>query len=242
MNLVLDLGNTARKLALFKDYELIKLHSFSRISEATISRFCKGYPVRSAILSSVVNLPESFLKFLNGDFSVLVLDENTALPIKNLYETPDTLGKDRLANAVAAVNLFPGDPVLCIDAGTCIKYDFITGKAEYLGGAISPGLQMRLKAMHTFTARLPLIEVSEPAGLIGKNTKQSLLSGAINGTVAEINGIIQGYREQYKGLKVVLTGGDLVFFENILKSRIFAVPHLVLEGLNLILNYNVVKK
>jgi type III pantothenate kinase len=242
MNLILDLGNTSKRLALFKGDELIKTRSFKQISEGGIRRFCSGFDIQSAILSSVADEKKSPKSFLKENFRFFELNENTLLPITNLYKTPATLGNDRLACAVAANGIFPGKPVLVIDAGTCIKYDLVTAKGEYMGGAISPGLKMRLKAMHTFTARLPFVYMKDPVELVGRNTENSILSGALNGAVAEINEIIQQYQANNKGLKVILTGGDLGFFENKIKSRIFAVPHLVLQGLNLILNHNVDKK
>jgi type III pantothenate kinase len=242
MNLILDFGNTSKKLALFKDGELQKARFFAQVSEGGIHRFCSGHDIKAAILSTVVSEKESLKNFLKENFRFYELNEYTALPIKNLYKTPATLGNDRLACAVAAASMFPGEPVLVIDAGTCIKYDFVTSKGEYFGGAISPGLKMRLKALHFFTARLPLVEMKESVDLIGRNTENSIQSGALNGALAEVNDIILQYKKNNKGLKVILTGGDLAFFENTIKSRIFAVPHLVLQGLNLILNHNVNKK
>ena len=167
---------------------------------------------------------------------LVILDENTPLPIKNLYETPATLGKDRLAAAVGARAIFPGKNVLSIDAGTCITYDFLTKDGEYLGGSISPGIRMRFRAMHAFTGRLPLVEPEDFTGLIGKTTAESLLSGVINGVCEEIKGLIARYNEQYEDLTAVITGGDHEYLHNKLKINIFAVPDLVLPGLNEILD------
>jgi type III pantothenate kinase len=242
MNLVIDLGNTSKKLGLFQGNDLTRVQSFESITNEDIEQFCQGWDVGYGILSSVIDTPEVLISFLNGRSTFIHLDQHTPLPIKNLYETPGSLGNDRLVCAVAAAVMFPETPVLSVDAGTCIKYDIVTANGEYLGGSISPGLEMRLKAMNYYTARLPLLKVTEPAGLIGRNTEQSMLSGAMNGAVAEINGVIGQYQQIHKGLKVILTGGDASFFEDKLKSRIFAVPQLVLHGLNYILNYNVSKK
>jgi type III pantothenate kinase len=156
----------------------------------------------------------------------------------NKYDSPETLGKDRLAAAVAGNHLFPNQNVLVIDAGTCIKYDFINAQAEYLGGAISPGLQMRFNALHIFTEKLPLIELTVFKTLIGKNTTDSLLSGVINGTLSEIDGIIDQYREIYPEIQIVLSGGDAEYLVGKLKKGIFAVSNIVLQGLKIILDYN----
>lgn len=170
------------------------------------------------------------------------LNEKTKLPLKNRYKTPGTLGKDRLATAVGANYLFPSRNVLAIDAGTCIKYDFVNSKNEYLGGAISPGLDMRFKALHHFTAHLPQLKKMKTANvnLIGRTTRDSILSGVQNGAIAEISGMIKCYQDKYENVHVILTGGDSVFIRTLVseKNRIFAAPDLTLLGLNVILNYN----
>ncbi|HRF77340.1 MAG TPA: type III pantothenate kinase, partial [Chitinophagales bacterium] len=176
-------------------------------------------------------------------FKLLKFSQNTELPIVNDYATPATLGKDRLAAAVGSSAAFPGKNVLSIDAGTCIKYDFVRADNRYLGGGIAPGLVMRLKAMHNFTARLPLISLTpqmlvQQTLLTGDSTTDSMLSGAINGALWEVEGAIAAYNAIYDDLHVIITGGDASFFELHVKSRIFARPNLVLEGLNTILKYN----
>jgi type III pantothenate kinase len=161
------------------------------------------------------------------------------LPIKILYATPQTLGVDRIAGSCGALQLFPGKNTLVIDAGTCITYDFTDSSKQYYGGSISPGLKMRFQAVHTFTARLPLVSPAENPELIGNSTETSIQSGIVNGTVAEIDGIIDRYRQKYPDLQVILCGGDGPFFENKLKASIFASPDLVLIGLNSVLIHNV---
>jgi type III pantothenate kinase len=161
------------------------------------------------------------------------------MPLKILYKTPATLGVDRLAAACGARALFPLQHCLTIDAGTCVTFDFIDMDGNYYGGAISPGMNMRFQALHTFTARLPLVSPAGEANLIGDSTESSIRSGVINGLAAEIDGIIHQYQLKFEGLRAILCGGDALFFENKLKASIFASPELVLVGLNSILIYNV---
>lgn len=172
-------------------------------------------------------------------FKTLALDSSVSLPFKNLYQTPHTLGKDRIAAVAGAMQRFGSNNTLIIDAGTCIKYDYINSKNEYSGGAISPGINMRFKALNAFTDQLPLIEAKETFTLVGKSTEGSILSGVLNGVLAEAEGIILKYETLYSDLKVILTGGDMLFFEKGLKNTIFADPFLTLKGLNFILKHNV---
>jgi type III pantothenate kinase len=157
----------------------------------------------------------------------------------NKYNTPETLGKDRLAGVVGAMQLMPASDILVIDAGTALTYDIVTSSGEYLGGAISPGITMRYKALHTFTNRLPLLDYNDDAQLIGYDTSSCIHSGVLNGAAAEMEGIIQQYRQIYPGLRIILTGGDQNYFDKRLKIKTFAAPNLVLEGLNLILDFNI---
>lgn len=152
--------------------------------------------------------------------------------------TPETLGKDRLAAVIAASNIFPGSDLLVIDAGTAITYDFINKDREYHGGSISPGINMRFKALNTFTGRLPLIDPEPFDQLIGLNTHEAILSGVMNGARYEMNGIIEDYQLKFPHLKTILTGGDAIYFDKKLKSNIFVSSNLVILGLKLILKYN----
>jgi type III pantothenate kinase len=161
------------------------------------------------------------------------------LPVVNLYATPLTLGVDRLAGVCGAQQIFPLQHCLVIDAGTCITYDFLDKEGKYYGGGISPGLKMRFQAVHTFTAKLPLVTPKGHVPLIGNSTESCIQSGVVNGVLAELDGIIDQYGKKFEGLRVILCGGDAMFFENQLKASIFASPELVLIGLNSILNYNV---
>jgi len=172
---------------------------------------------------------------LKKTYGLVELTEKTKIPIRNGYKTPRTLGKDRLAAVIGAYYMFPKKPCLVIDAGTCITYDFLSKAGTYLGGGISPGMMLRFKAMNDYTAALPLASFSKKAKYIGKNTKESLQSGAQWGFLLEIEGFINKYREQYPGLQVILTGGDSEYLSKNLKTKIFVNPNLVLDGLNKIL-------
>jgi type III pantothenate kinase len=238
MNLVIDIGNTLAKAAIFDHDKLKFFYSYTLLDEKTfISLLSKHNEINSIIVSSVTQQNLGFEKYLEGQ-KYFELNSTTRLPIINLYKTPETLGKDRLSAAVGANSIFENANVLSIDAGTCIKYDFVNDKNEYLGGAISPGLQMRFKALKDYTQLLPLVEPENRIQLIGDTTQTSILSGVVNGMVAEIENIIQQYQLKYKDLKLILTGGDSDFFAKELKSSIFAEPYLILIGLNRILNYN----
>jgi len=247
MKLILDFGNTLQKIASFKNGELEKLKIFEKAKfgniEAYISSNFLNKSINSksipAILSSVIKYPDSFGNFMSENFNFIELNENTAVPIINKYKTSETLGKDRLAAIVGANHLFPDRNTLAIDCGTCITFDLITEKGEYLGGSISPGIAMRFKALHNFTDKLPLMSYTNFDGLIGATTEESILSGVLNGVVSELEGIIIKYQNKFPDLKVILSGGDINYFDKRLKNNIFAVPNLVLLGLNVILNYNV---
>ncbi len=243
MRLILDLGNTLHKYAVYEGAELVRVGVEAGLSAEMVAQLIDTYGVTESIVSSVDHHDAALEEVLGERTRLLQFTPSTPIPIMNLYGTPATLGKDRLAAAVGAFMAFKGMPVLAIDAGTCIKYDFTDAAGGYHGGAISPGLYMRLRAMHNFTARLPLLEpeiyaVVAEVPLTGNSTTESMRSGALNGAVFEVEGAIAAYTQAHPGLAVVITGGDAGFFELHLKSRIFARPNLVLEGLNAILNYN----
>jgi type III pantothenate kinase len=244
VNLVLDIGNTRIKAGVFDSSGLVQQFFFPRNAISEIKRLMHEFPqLKFAIISSVLSHSKEVSNLVGHKLNCIEFNYNTRIPIKNLYKTPDTLGNDRLAAAVGAHSKFKGKNILVIDAGTCIKYDFVNLNSEYLGGGISPGLEMRFKALNMFTERLPLVSKDEEFdGLIGASTRESLLSGVQNGLVQELKGVIKLYKMQFQDLKVVITGGDWQFFENGLKNSIFAAPFLVLEGLNEILNFNVGKK
>ena len=202
--------------------------------EKIINKYSK---IASAIISSVGRLSKKDVGLFK-DLEVLELNSRTKVPFKNSYKTPETLGVDRIALVSASVDQFPGNNVLIIDAGTCITYDFITDKNEYLGGAISPGIRLRYKTLNNLTANLPLLETDQPKTIIGDSTESSIHSGVVFGVIKEIDGVIDQYIQEYPDLTVILTGGDAKFLSNQLKNSIFANSNFLLEGLNFILDYN----
>lgn len=239
MNLIIDIGNTAVKMAVFEGRELVSVNHYENISVDRVSMFCNRHPgISSSIISTVKYDDEAVLAFLNERFKNINFSNLTPVPLKNNYESPETLGKDRLAAVVGAVSLFPSENILVIDAGTCITYDFIAADKVYYGGAISPGISMRFNALHNFTSKLPLVSLTDFENLIGKNTQESILSGVVNGVIAEVETLINRYKNEYAVTKVIVCGGSTDFFVNRLKNSIFANQNLVLTGLNEILIYN----
>lgn len=239
VHLVLDIGNTALKAACFQGRTMLRtvraLWSEPQEVEEALLRLMASNP-QKGLISSVTGPrkeADQFLKRAQIPFTYLKAD--TKLPIQNKYETPETLGKDRIANAVAAAFIFPKKPVVVIDAGTCIKFDFVTRQEEYFGGSISPGIDMRFRALHEFTARLPLLERSETVYLIGKNTQEAMVSGVINGALAEVKGVLEQYQMTHKDLEVIITGGDYALLQRTLKTSVLPEPWLTLKGLNEIL-------
>jgi type III pantothenate kinase len=240
VNLIIDKGNTFSKVFIFDNEKIVARARFETLDVFLLDKIFKEYSIDCSIYSHVGNKEEEPLAYLQAHSHFVQYNYLTPLPIINKYASPETLGLDRIAVVCAAYCIFPLENVLCIDMGTCITYDIINKQAEYLGGAISPGIQMRFKALHTFTAQLPLIQ---PEGrmpkLIGDSTENSIKSGVVNGTVQEIMGVIGQYQLNYPNLQVLMCGGDLAFFDTQLKNSIFARPDLVAEGLNTILQYNV---
>jgi type III pantothenate kinase len=240
MDLIIDLGNTNKKLALFEGDELVDIQQFALITLRNLREFILQHPgINNCILSSVVPRRLPVTRFLSSSFNFIELDETTPIPLQNLYRTVKTLGKDRLAAAVAGRNKFPGKNVLVVNAGTCITYDFVNDNNEYLGGSISPGILMRFHALHTFTGKLPLVSFVDQDILTGTDTRESILSGVLTGAVAEIEGIAAQYRKKYPDLKIILSGGDQKYFDKRLKISIFALPNIVIHGLQQILAFNV---
>jgi len=235
MNLVVDYGNTSAKVAIFDHEQLVEKHAFTIIDE--LQQFLQRSTADNFIISSV-NEDATHISGWVRAKQKFILTNTLPLPISVLYKTPLTLGVDRIAGVCGAFRLFPKESSLVIDAGTCITYDFIDSNGNYHGGSISPGLMMRFKSVHTFTAKLPLVKPIEQPELVGKSTETSIQSGVIHGMTAEIDGIIDRYRDKYPDLHVILCGGDAPFFENKLKASIFASPDLVLLGLNSVLIHN----
>lgn len=204
-----------------------------------LDSFLAKYPCQKGILSTVIPLNNKVQQQIRAlPFHINILDASTPIPIKNCYKTPQTLGTDRLAVAVAAAIQFPKKDVLIIDSGTCITFELVTALGEYLGGNISPGINMRLKALNHDTGQLPLEESKGNIPDLGYNTETAIRSGVINGIKYEIEGYIHSLRKKYPSLLILLTGGNHFNFDSQLKSDIFADKFLVLRGLNYILRYN----
>ena len=236
--LIIDLGNTRSKVAVFVGDELQEIKYFDSSDPGQLLKpYLESRDLKACIISSVSMPTAPFRQFLS-ELKVIEFNASTPLPIVNRYASPSTLGADRLAGTVAANGLYPGKDVLIIDAGTAITYDFINKKGEYLGGGITAGVHMRFKALNAFTSRLPLVEPRYPDFLIGRNSDESILTGVMNGIRAEMDGIIEEYKLLYPDIITLFTGGDMFYFEKNLKNNIFAIPNLVLNGLNLILEYN----
>jgi len=239
INLIIDIGNSFVKTAFFKNKDLLSSEIHDNFTENTVKHLLSIYQVEAAILSSVRPHDQKAASLLSDNCLLIQLTHQTPVPVDNYYESSETLGMDRLAGVAGASEFFPGKNCLIIDAGTCITYDLITAEKKYLGGSISPGLNMRFKALHNFTGNLPLLNITEINYICGKTTEESVLSGVINGTIAEIDEIINKYKQYYPDLNVIMSGGDMFFFDKKLKNQIFALEKIVLFGLNEILNYNV---
>lgn len=239
-HIVIDFGNTFKKIAVFQGGVLVSIRLFKGAGFRNIEKYLKSLAQGNhCIISSVIDYPATLEFTLENHFNTLFLGHNTPLPIKNRYASPETLGKDRIAAATAGWKLFPGKDILIINAGTAITIDFLNRNGEYLGGSISPGIALRFKALHLHTGHLPLVRSREINFLTGRTTQESILSGVINGTASEIDGIIDRYRQNHPELKTILGGGDAIFLHKRLKNSIFALPNLTLSGLNDILIYNI---
>lgn len=236
MNFVIDQGNTFSKLAVFEGDKLVKHEVVKEIDDQIINSFISKYDVKQSLFSSVRG--KTATKVLKK-YNFLELSYLTPLPLTINYKTPETLGIDRIAAVVGAKKMHAATNLLVIDMGTCITVDLLSSKGIHLGGSISLGLKMRLKALNEFTGKLPLIELTDQQpNRIGDTTETSILSGVYYGVKNELEGVIQDYMAQYSDLKIVVTGGDSNLFDLEPKNRIFADDFLVLKGLNEIIRYN----
>jgi type III pantothenate kinase len=240
MNLIVDAGNTYVKLAIFNGHNLLWQEKFeSKDFPKHIKKvFQKNPSIKSAIVSAVGVFDKKYIAVLSVFVEVHLLSHTSKIPFKNSYATPQTLGMDRVALATAAFYFNPEANTLVIDAGTCITYDIINDYGEYLGGAISPGVLMRYRALHEQTSKLPLLEPDEFNDIIGNSTDSSIHSGVLNGICNEIDGVISQYQSRFKDLTVILTGGDAQILSKRLKNTIFAHSNFLLVGLNYLLEYN----
>ena len=240
MNLAVDIGNTRIKAGVFDGEVLLESRVFDMSGDDQIADFARTNDIKRVIVCSV-NDDEIDIESIFPGFSgeVIKMSNRTKIPIVNNYRTPDTLGKDRLAAAVGGYHLFKDSNVLIIDLGTCITYDLVTANAEYMGGNIAPGLDMRLESMHDYTSRLPIVKRGVGDTFMGMSTEEALKNGAVQGILLEIDGYIRRLEEQFTALKTVLTGGDGSYFADLMKTKIFVRSNLVLIGLNEILKVNV---
>lgn len=244
VNLVIDIGNTFSKLAIFNNRSLKNIVQVDTLSVNYLSNFLNDNTVDNSIISSVNTQVDELEKVLTSKTRYFRFTSSSSSGITNQYKTPQTLGLDRYAAVIGANFIYPNQNCLVIDAGSCITYDFVDDKNNYWGGSISPGIKMRLKAMNKFTGRLPLLEPNIEMNIeYGYDTNSSMLSGVQKGVVYEAIGFINSYQVKWPDLKVVLCGGDVKFFDTELKNSIFAhtlktEPQLVLIGLNEVIYYN----
>ena len=240
MNLIIDIGNTRTKFSVFNRGEVLITVPVNEFLPEHIEVLQNEHPeLKKVILSAVKDYSPELKKALHNKFEFfLELDEKTPLPIENCYQTPETLGKDRIAAAVGGFDLYPDTNLLIIDAGTAITYDLLNEKHQFLGGNISPGIEMRYKALHQFTGKLPLIKHEKFDKLFGTTTHEAMRAGVQHGVVFEVDKAIDTFKEFYKNLKVIITGGDADFFDKKLKNSFFVNFNLTALGLNRILEYN----
>jgi len=239
LSLCIDQGNSSTKVGIFEQDKLIEKIVFERFGKNEIKILFESYVIYSCIYSTVVAHDADTISELKKKTNFFIeFSHKTAIPIHNQYATPQTLGKDRLAGVIGASFLQPATNVLVIDAGSAITYDFIDTNGNYRGGNISPGINLRLRALHEFTNKLPLVEAKVESPLLGNDTQSAILSGVLYGIVFEIDGYIENIRKEHRSLSIFLTGGSTFYLVNKLKNAIFANENLILIGLNRILQYN----
>lgn len=229
--LCFDFGNTRLKCAVFNGKELKEVIALDDDSSLTIETIISRQKADKSILSSVIHHNPEIEDILAAKTQFHKLSDKSKLPFTTPVGKPETIGADRLALVAAAVYYYPKQHNLIIGLGSCITYNFVNKFDEFLGGSISPGLEMRFKAMHHFTAKLPLVNADSNFPLVGYDTKTNLQTGAILGMAKEMDGIIDEYALKYSNFNAHLTGGDMRFFASLLKNKIFANPHLIFNGL-----------
>jgi type III pantothenate kinase len=239
MILTIDIGNTRIKSAVFEQNTIVEISNFHKkdLFLNLNNLLLKYENIDCLVVSSVTNINEFDFAEISKIINVKYINSNSIFPFENLYATPKTLGIDRMVLASGAVLQFPNKNRLVIDAGTCVTYDYINDKNQYLGGAISPGLKLRYESLNNFTANLPLLTLESPNNFIGNSTNQSIHSGVVNGLLNEINGFIDQFEIENSNFIIILTGGDADFLAKRLKNTIFANSNFLLESLNQIYNY-----
>ena len=238
MKLILDIGNTTTKAAIFSQKELINEIRLEELNLSDIESFVGSNKITSSIISCVNNEKKEMINEISKVYNSFLFTYKSQIPINSLYSTPETLGLDRVAGVVGASILFPGKDILVFDLGTCLTIDYIDSKKQYYGGRISPGIKMRYDALHHFTNQLPKLSYTENLDLLGTDTNSSIHSGIQRGFMNEISSTISYYKKENPDIIVVVTGGDSFFLDREFKSGIFVDPFLVLKGLNEILDYN----
>lgn len=242
MQLIIDIGNTRTKVVLFEKGQIVSRYYPEIFNVEWLEKLKVEQPFDSAILSSVNEDNQAVEDWLKDNSFFIKLDHKTAIPIKNAYQTPQTLGKDRLAAVVGAFALYPQENCLVVDAGTCMTYELLNAEGIYKGGNIAPGIEMRLRAMHEFTAKLPLVGKVKKQRLddwIGFNTETALQMGGQLGAVLEIEGFVARYKRRYGSIQLILTGGDAAIIAAHLEIEHFIINEdIVLIGLYKILKYN----
>ena len=240
VSICIDIGNTLTKVGIFEEFHMIYYQVIDADYISVIEPMFESYKIDAVVLSCVAEVPDQLVLMIQQKTpAFIILDQNTPIPIENLYNTKDSLGKDRLAAVIGASSIYPGENLLVIDAGTAITYDFINNRSHYIGGNISPGIQMRYKALHSFTKKLPYLNQVQDYDPIGTNTNDAIISGVLQGAVMEMEGMIHYFSKEFEGLRIVITGGDASFFDKKLKNTIFVVPNLVLLGLNAVIHYHI---
>lgn len=241
MILTLDVGNTRIKGAVFEEDTLLDSFAFSKLElQSQLQGIVSTYKeLTDVVISSVSDVEKNSFSSFSQSMNFHFVSHKDPFPFINKYETPQTLGVDRLVLATGATLLYPNQNRLIIDVGTCVTYDFVDENNNYLGGAISPGLRLRYKVLHDFTSKLPLLTIKNPASSIGKSTEESIHSGVVNGLVFEIGGFIEEYRAKYSNFIIILTGGDTDFLANRFKNTIFANSNFLLESLNQTFQYKI---
>ena len=238
ISICFDFGNTRLKAAIFNNHELLEVVVLNEGNGIEMEALLDKFKPQKTILSSVIHHDKNIEELLAQKTKFHLLGPSTLINFTTPVGKPETIGADRLAMVAAAVDLYPHQHNLIISLGTCITYNFVSNQHAFLGGSISPGMQMRFRAMHEQTALLPLIQPSTEFTLVGYDTKTNLLSGVILGIAAEIDGIIAAYEQKYANFNVLLTGGDICYFVPHLKKRIFADPNLIFKGLYAICEKN----
>lgn len=236
--LCFDFGNTRKKVAVFHDAELKEAVQIPDDSIGTIQSLIDKFKPNRSILSSVIDHNPGIEDILKTATKFHKLSHLTKVSFTTPVGKPESIGADRLALTAAAVRYYPDKNNFVIGLGTCITYNFINKYHEFIGGAISPGLEMRLKALNYYTAKLPLVKADSNIPLMGYDTNTNILTGVVMGMAKEIDGFIEAYREKYRNFNVLLTGGDIVYLASHIKNKIFADPDLIFKGLYAISEVN----